>query len=87
MKFFNSIRKAEINKSFYATLYHDFGNTVELDGIDNSTLEFIKRNLGRDKILTTDQTCINLSKFNLLNYSETKKVSNPSTKIGRVNEQ
>ena len=89
MKLFNIFRRRparDIQQKIYMiVLYHDQGNTVELIGISEKILNHIKSNLGRDEIIITEEHCINLSKFSLMNYM----VSSGSTKnkIGRLEEQ
>ncbi len=53
-------------------LYHDAGNEVVLPNLPNSVIEFIKKNVGRDKILLTDSHTINLSKFSMAQHTKIK---------------
>jgi hypothetical protein len=80
-------KTAEISRAYRITLYHDLGNIVTLDGISNTTLDYVRNNVGRDKILTTDGAFLNLSKFSLVNYVETKQNVSTDVKISRMEEQ
>jgi hypothetical protein len=65
VNFFKRNLTVEINKTYDVILHHDSGAQIQVDRISDITLKFIRDNLGRDRILTTDSIYVNLRRFSI----------------------